>query len=59
MTAFQKADVQNGRIGIDLNVCLWPKADIGAEFNSEILNDRFGEESGHSPFLKPALHINC
>jgi len=37
----------------------WPKADIGAEFNSEILNDRFGEESGHSPFLTPALHINC
>ncbi len=29
MTAFPKADVQNVRIGIDLNVCLWPKADVG------------------------------
>ena len=28
MTAFPKADVQNVRIGIELSVCLWPKADI-------------------------------
>ncbi len=28
MSAFPKADVQNVRIGTDLNVCLWPKADI-------------------------------
>ncbi len=28
MTAFPKADVQNVRIGIELNVRLWPKADI-------------------------------
>ncbi len=29
MTAFPKADVQNVRVRVDLNVCLWPKADIG------------------------------
>ncbi len=23
-----KADVQNVRIGVELNVCLWPKADV-------------------------------
>ncbi len=28
MSAFPKAAVQNGRVGVDLNVCLWPKADI-------------------------------
>ncbi len=28
MTAFPKADVQNGRIGQELNVRLWPKADV-------------------------------
>ncbi len=28
MSAFPKADVQDVRIGIDLNVRLWPKADI-------------------------------
>ncbi len=27
--AFPKADIQNVRIGTDLNGCLWPKADIG------------------------------
>ncbi len=33
MTAFSKADVQNVRIGIDLNVCLWPKADVHTEIS--------------------------
>ena len=28
MSAFPKADVQNARVGIELNVRLWPKADI-------------------------------
>ena len=28
MTAFPKAAVQNVRIEVDLNVCLWPKADV-------------------------------
>ena len=28
MTAFSKADVQNVRIGTNLNGCFWPKADI-------------------------------
>ena len=28
MTAFPKADVQNVRLGVELNVRLWPKADI-------------------------------
>ncbi len=28
MSAFPKADVQNVRIGIELNVRLWPKADV-------------------------------
>ena len=28
MTAFPKADVQNVHVGTDLNVRLWPKADI-------------------------------
>ncbi len=28
MSAFPKADVQNVRIGVELDVCLWPKADI-------------------------------
>ncbi len=29
MTAFPKADVQNMRIGIELNVRFWPKAAVG------------------------------
>ena len=29
MTAFPKADVQNVCVGIELDVRLWPKADIG------------------------------
>ncbi len=28
MSAFPKAAVQSVRIGVDLNVCLWPIADI-------------------------------
>jgi hypothetical protein len=28
MSAFPKADIQSVRIGVDLNGCLWPKADI-------------------------------
>ncbi len=28
MSAFPKADVQNAGIGVELNVRLWPKADI-------------------------------
>ena len=28
MSAFPKAAIQNVRIGVDLNVCYWPKADI-------------------------------
>ncbi len=28
MTAFPKADVQNVRLGVELNVRLWPKADV-------------------------------
>ncbi len=28
MSAFPKADIQNVRVGVELNVCLWPKADI-------------------------------
>ncbi len=28
MSAFSKADVQYVRIGAELNVCFWPKADI-------------------------------
>ncbi len=37
MTAFPKADVQNVRTGIELNVRLWPKADIRAESKSLIV----------------------
>ncbi len=48
MSAFPKADVQNVRIGIDLNVCLWPKADIRTESKSQFLDVRFGEKSGRS-----------
>ncbi len=29
MTAFPKADVQNVRIGVEPNVCFWPKAAVG------------------------------
>jgi len=29
LTAFLKADVQNSRVGIVLDVCFWPKAAIG------------------------------
>jgi hypothetical protein len=28
MSAFSKADVQNVRVGTELNVCLWPKAAV-------------------------------
>ncbi len=28
MTAFPKADVQNVRVGTELDGCFWPKADI-------------------------------
>jgi hypothetical protein len=28
MSAFPKADIQNVRVGVGLNVRLWPKADI-------------------------------
>ncbi len=28
MTAFPKADIQNVRVGIELDVRLWPKADV-------------------------------
>ena len=28
MTAFPKADVQNAGVGVEPNVCLWPKADV-------------------------------
>ncbi len=28
MTAFSKADVQNVRLGVELNVRFWPKADV-------------------------------
>ncbi len=28
MSAFSKADVQNVRLGTELNVCLWPKAAV-------------------------------
>jgi len=28
MSAFPKADVQNIRVGAELNVCLWPEADV-------------------------------
>ncbi len=45
MSAFPKADIQNVRIGIALDGCLWPKADIETESKSRILNVRFGEKS--------------
>ncbi len=48
MSAFPKADVQNIRIRVEPNVCLWPKADIRTESKSGFLNVRFGEKSGHS-----------
>ncbi len=38
MTAFFKADVQNGRFGAELYDCLWPKADIETESKSVFLN---------------------
>ena len=28
MTAFPKADIQNARIGTEMDVRLWPKADV-------------------------------
>ena len=31
MTAFSEADVQNVRDGVELNVRLWPKADINLQ----------------------------
>jgi len=51
MSAFPKADVQNVRIGTDLNVRLWPKADIETESKWVLLNVRFGEKSGHSDVI--------
>ncbi len=45
MSAFPKADVQNVRIGVEPNVCLWSKADIETESKSVFLNVRFGEKS--------------
>jgi len=48
MSAFPKAAVQNVRLGIGLNVRLWPKADIETESKWVFLNVRFGEKSGHS-----------
>ncbi len=48
MSAFPKADIQNIRLGTDLNVRFWPKADIGTQSKSVFLNVRFGEKSGHS-----------
>ena len=48
MSAFPKADVQNVRIGVNLDVCLWPKVDIGTKSKSPILNGSFGEKSEHS-----------
>ncbi len=38
MAAFPKADIQNVRVGTDLNVRLWPKADIETESKSPFLN---------------------
>jgi len=29
MSAFPKADIQNLRVWVEPNVCLWPKAAIG------------------------------
>ncbi len=52
MSAFPKADVQNVRIGIELNVCFWPKADIETESKWVFLNVRFGEKSRHSSTVK-------
>ena len=48
MSAFPKADVQNIRIGTELNVRFWPKAAIRTESKSVFLNVRFGEKSRHS-----------
>ncbi len=48
MSAFPKAAVQSVRLGSDLDVRSWPKADIRTESRSLILNGRFGEKSGRS-----------
>ena len=48
MSAFPKADVQNERIGVGLNVCFWPKADIQTESKSTCVNVRFGGKRGRS-----------
>ena len=42
MSAFPKADVQDVGVGTDLNVCLWPKADIRTESISLIVDVSFG-----------------
>ncbi len=43
-----KADVQNVGIGVELNVRLWPKADIRTESKWVSVNVCFGEKSGRS-----------
>ncbi len=48
MSAFPKADVQDMRVGTDLNVRLWPKADIRTKSKSSLANVCFGEKSGRS-----------
>ncbi len=50
MTAFPKAAVRERRLSGDLNVRLWPKADIRTESKSVVLNVCFGEKSGRSAF---------
>ncbi len=42
MSAFPKAAVQNGRVGVELNVCFWPKADIETESKTVFVNVCFG-----------------
>ena len=48
MSAFPKAAVQNLRVGVELNVRLWPKADIRTESKSLLSNVCFGEKSERS-----------
>ncbi len=61
MTAFSKADVQNVRIGIEPNVCLWPKADIRTESKSVFVNDHFGEKGAgtRARIIKVAVSLDC
>ena len=54
MTAFPKADIQNGRIGVEPNVCLWPKADIAGESKRAFFTAAFGEKSGRSSRTGPS-----